>query len=73
MGKHVIYVRARDEKELEAAGHDPGDWVRDVVKNALEERTVGAREGVGRVTLDSVRIDGERREVTPDFRGKDLK
>jgi hypothetical protein len=45
MGKHVIYLRARDERELEADGHDPKEWVRDLVRRSLDERTTNAREG----------------------------
>ena len=36
MGKHVVYLRARDEAQLKASGIDPGDWVRNLVKKTLE-------------------------------------
>lgn len=35
MGKHVVYLRKRDENELKAAGLDPGEWVRSEIKKAL--------------------------------------
>jgi len=38
MGKHVVYLRTRDENELKAAGHDPGEWVRNLVRRTLDER-----------------------------------
>lgn len=38
MGKRVVYLREPDERELQAAGIDPGQWVRDVVKQALAAR-----------------------------------
>jgi hypothetical protein len=44
MGKVIVYLRARDERELKAIGVDPGDWVRDLVRRALEERSLAARE-----------------------------
>lgn len=50
MGKHVIYLRTRDEAELKAKGLDPAQWVREVVKKAL----------AGDVRLTGVRI--ERRD-----------
>jgi hypothetical protein len=38
MGKVVVYIQARDEAELKAAGHDPKEWVKNLVKTTLEER-----------------------------------
>lgn len=38
MGKHVVYLRTRDESELKAQNLDPGEWVRAVIKKALELR-----------------------------------
>jgi hypothetical protein len=32
----VVYLRAQDERLLTEAGKDPGQWVRDQVRNALE-------------------------------------
>lgn len=37
MGKHVVYLRARDENELVAAGLDPAEWVRNEIKKALRD------------------------------------
>lgn len=39
----VIYLPRRDQRELEAEGHDPKQWVKDVVKAALLARR-GDRE-----------------------------
>lgn len=36
MGKRVVYLRARDEAELKAAGLDPKEWVKAQIKAALE-------------------------------------
>jgi len=44
MGKHVVYLRARDESELAAQGLDPSTWVRDVIKKALEFRAQDRKE-----------------------------
>lgn len=40
MGKHVVYIRALEESELKAAGFDPGEWVRGLVKSALDARSL---------------------------------
>lgn len=82
MGKHVVYIRARDERGLEAAGLDPGEWVRELVKNALDQMANG-REGIAKPAESAkqaadalnqlVESAPPRKEVTPDFRSKDLK
>lgn len=41
MGKIVVYLQARDENELRAAGEDPAQWVRDLVRRTLDERRGG--------------------------------
>ena len=46
MGKHVVYVRAREEAELEAAGLDVGDWVRERIREALDLRRKTPLPGV---------------------------
>lgn len=38
MPKIVVYVGARAARELQAAGLDPAEWVREKVKEALTER-----------------------------------
>lgn len=38
MGKHVVYIRAREEAELKAAGLDVGEWVRERIREALDQR-----------------------------------
>lgn len=38
MPKVVVYLPARQQRELEAAGHDAAEWVREVVKQALAAR-----------------------------------
>ena len=44
MGKHVVYLRARDESELKAQDLDPGEWVRSIVRHALETRASNRKE-----------------------------
>ena len=34
----AVYVRQEDARSLAAEGKDPGQWVRDLVKYALEKR-----------------------------------
>jgi hypothetical protein len=36
--KVIIYVPAQDARELEAEGKDPAEWIRGLVKRALEKR-----------------------------------
>jgi hypothetical protein len=36
--KVAVYVRQEDARALEAEGKDPAQWVRDLVKYALEKR-----------------------------------
>ena len=38
MPKIVVYVKAAEAKSLEAEGKDVGEWVRGLVKRALEKR-----------------------------------
>lgn len=45
--KVVVYVPARDSRELRKDGYDPADWVRKVVKYALERQREARREGPG--------------------------
>lgn len=40
MGKHVVYLRTREEAELRARGQDPGGWVRALVRRELDERVL---------------------------------
>lgn len=40
MPKVVVYLPARSAKELAAAGHDPAEWVRNVVRGALREQAL---------------------------------
>lgn len=35
-GKIVIYLRAEDARMLRAKGEEPADWVRQLVKRALQ-------------------------------------
>lgn len=44
MGKHVVYVRARDERELEAAGVSVAEWVRELVKEGIEKKVKQIKE-----------------------------
>lgn len=64
MGKHVVYLRVHDEASLRAAGHDPSDWVRDVVKKALEGRSEVFPEPPPRRDPDP------QRQIKPDWGGK---
>ena len=38
MPKVIVYIRASDAAELEAEGKEPSEWVRGLVKRALEKR-----------------------------------
>lgn len=38
MGKVIVYLKVQDERELEAAGIDPAEWVREQVKKAIGQR-----------------------------------
>ena len=38
MPKVVVYIRASDAKELEVEGKDVSQWVRELVRYALEKR-----------------------------------
>lgn len=48
MPKVVVYLKARHQAELEAAGHDAAEWVREVVKQALAARRGEAKPDVRR-------------------------
>ena len=78
MGKYVVYVRAREERELEAAGLDVGEWVRDIVREKVDERIAGIRsgptnEGGKRAAPTKERSAPESGGFQPDFRPGDLK
>lgn len=80
MGKYVVYIRSRDELALKAAGHDPGEWVRDLVRRTLDVVLPRGTSELGpthEVPRDFTRSDAETkpefREIKPDFRDKDLK
>jgi hypothetical protein len=50
VSKIVVYVRAEDERRLEARGNDPAEWVRDLVRKGIEEMNgeVLSERGIGR-------------------------
>jgi hypothetical protein len=70
MGKHVVYLRAHDEAELIAKGHDPAEWVRSTIKNALGREPELFPEPP-LLSAEKTAAPPTRREVQPDFRGKD--
>ena len=38
MPKVTVYVPAPDWRELEAEGHEPAEWVREIVRKLLAEK-----------------------------------
>ena len=75
MGKHVVYLRARDERELEAAGLDPKEWLKELIRATMDARHAGRSDGVQTEPL----LRAEKRKqpepgpgFKPDFRAGDL-
>ena len=76
MGKYVVYVRARDERELEDAGLDVGDWVRDTLKQQIDEKIAEVRSGPAAESGQRTSSTSKARstgDFQPDFRPRDLK
>ncbi len=43
----VVYLRAEDSRNLESAGLNPAEWVRSLVRGALERGLAGTEVGRG--------------------------
>lgn len=39
----VVYIRAKDARRIKATGKEPAEWVRGVVKSALERMAAEQR------------------------------
>ena len=73
MGKHVVYLRARDERELEAAGLNPKEWLKELVRATMDARHAGRSDGVQAEPLLRAEKTKPDSGFKPDFRGRDLK